>query len=170
MQQGLFERSARLEQETFGVQGHQLVGRDVQPQFETVKYRLLQPRRGKFFNRHQAGEFLYEDMREVLREPAPDRQVLTAFQRVLMLGFCGRYRDANDPEREQLLSALNAQVAPLSLTQTLATCTRVGAVSPLSVLQSPVTQALMVGLLLVGGWWVLDHLLGEMVATLTGQA
>lgn len=129
-----------------------------------------EPLQAKFFNRHQAGEFLYEDMREVLREPAPDRQVLTAFQRVLMLGFCGRYRDANDPEREQLLSALNAQVAPLSLTQTLATCTRVGAVSPLSVLQSPVTQALMVGLLLVGGWWVLDHLLGEMVATLSSQA
>lgn len=29
----------------------------------------------KFFNRHQAGEFLYEEMREVLREPAPDLSV-----------------------------------------------------------------------------------------------
>src|SRR5471032_3384465 len=71
------------------------------------------PLQARFFNRHQAGKFLYEDMREVLREAAPDRQVLTVFQRVLMLGFRGRYSDLADPEREQLLDALNAQVAPL---------------------------------------------------------
>ena len=65
-----------------------------------------EPLQAKFFNRHQAGEFLYEDMREVLREPAPDLQVLTAFQRVLMLGFQGRYRNANDPERLQLAALL----------------------------------------------------------------
>ena len=43
------------------------------------------PLQAEFFNHHQAGEFLYEDMQAVLGDPAPDRQVLTVFQRVLML-------------------------------------------------------------------------------------
>ncbi len=80
-----------------------------------------EPLQTKFFNRHQAGEFLYEDMRDVLREPAPDVHVLTAFQRVLMLGFRGRYRDLNDPEREQLLVSLGAQTTPLKVSQRLVT-------------------------------------------------
>lgn len=124
----------------------------------------------KFFNRHQAGECLYEDMSEVLREPAPDRQVLTAFQRVLMLGFRGRYREANAPEREQLLVALNTQVAPLELNDTLKTRALVGGgSSPQSGLRSPLAHGLAAGLLLVGVWWGLDHLLGGLVARLSGQ-
>ncbi|VVN65611.1 type VI secretion system protein TssL, short form [Pseudomonas fluorescens] len=133
---------------------------------------VREPMQAKFFNRHQAGEFLYEDMREVLREPAPDRHVLTAFQRVLMLGFRGRYRDVNDPEREQLLAALNTQVAPLELSHGLTTQARVGhQISSLRGLRSPRAHVLAVGLLLVGVWWGLDHLLGGVIATLLpGQA
>lgn len=126
-----------------------------------------EPLQAKFFSRHQAGEFLYEDMREVLREPAPDRHVLTAFQRVLMLGFLGRYRDVNDPEREQLLAALNAQVAPLELSHGVTTQAGVGhRISSLHGLRSPLAHILAAGLLLVGAWWGLDHLLGGVIATL----
>jgi type VI secretion system protein ImpK len=130
------------------------------------------PLQARFFSRHQAGEFLYEDLREALRQPAPDLHVLTAFQRVLLLGFQGRYRDVNDPEREQLLAALNAQVAPLELSHGLTT--HVGAGSRMSYLprfQSPLAHVLAAGLLLVGAWWGLDHLLGGVIATLLpGQA
>lgn len=131
-----------------------------------------EPLQARFFSRHQAGEFLYEDMREVLREPAPDRHVLTAFQRVLILGFLGRYRDVNDPEREQLLAALNAQVAPLELSHGVMTQAGVGhRINSLRWLRSPLAHVLAVGLLLVGGWWGLDHLLGDVIATLLpGQA
>jgi type VI secretion system protein ImpK len=127
-----------------------------------------EPLQARFFSRHQAGEFLYEDLREALRQPAPDLQVLTAFQRVLMLGFRGRYRDMNDPQREQLLAALNAQVAPLELSHGVATRAAVGhRISSLHGLRSPLAHALAAGLLLVGVWWGLDHLLGGVIATLS---
>lgn len=123
------------------------------------------PLQAKFFSRHQAGEALYEDMREVLREPAPDRQVLKVFQRVLMLGFKGRYQKVDDPEREQLLVALNAQVAPLDIHQSLPTQAR-HRISWLPGLSSPTAHAVAVGLLLIGVWWGLDHLLGGLITTL----
>ncbi len=130
-----------------------------------------EPLQARFFNRHQAGEFLYEDMREVLREPAPDQQVLTAFQRVLMLGFKGRYR-VDDPEREQLLAALNAQVAPLATRSALISrAGRTGGLFLQRWLAAPLLQVLLAGLLLVGAWWGLNHLLGEAIAKLLpGQA
>jgi type VI secretion system protein ImpK len=126
-----------------------------------------EPLQAKFFGRHQAGESLYEDMREVLREPAPDLHVLTAFQRVLKLGFRGRYRDVDDPEREQLLAALSGQVAPLGLCQALPTQVSSGhRMQPLRWLRSPLAHVAAAGLLLVGVWWGLDHLLGGLIDTL----
>lgn len=126
-----------------------------------------EPLQTRFFNRHQAGEFLYEDMYEVLREPAPDPLVLTAFQRVLTLGFRGRYRDFNAPEREQLLAALNAQVAPLQMLQASTALGSGGrAMKRLHALRSPLVNVLAVGLLLAGVWYGLDQLLGGLVATL----
>jgi type VI secretion system protein ImpK len=125
-----------------------------------------EPLQARFFSRHQAGESLYEDMREVLREPAPDPRVLTVFQRVLMLGFQGRYHDVNDPEREQLLAALNAQVAPLELSHALSTQADARyRVSLWRWLHSPLAHGVAVGLLLLGVWWGLDHLLGGLIAT-----
>ncbi|HEF4762982.1 TPA: type VI secretion system protein TssL, short form [Pseudomonas putida] len=131
---------------------------------------VSEPLQAKFFNRHQAGEFLYEDMREVLREPTPDLHVLTAFHRVLMLGFQGRYRDINDPEREQLLAALEERVAPLTLGQTIATQVTAGSRRlTLPGLQWPFAQVLAAGLLLGATWWGLDHLLASWVATLVPE-
>ncbi len=124
-----------------------------------------QPLQTRFFGSHQAGEFLYEDMRESLRQPSPDVLVLTAFQRVLMLGFRGRYHDADDAEREQLLAALNTRVAPLELNQALTT-RRVG--QPMNAqygLRSPLMHILAAGLLLASAWWGLDHWLGNLIAT-----
>ncbi|MEG0635737.1 DotU family type IV/VI secretion system protein [Pseudomonas sp. WS 5412] len=130
-----------------------------------------EPLQARFFSRHQAGEFLYEDMRESLRQPSPDVLVLTAFQRVLMLGFQGRYRDANDPEREQLLDELNARVAPLELNQALTTHSVGHRMNPLRWLRSPLVHILAAGLLLVATWWGLDHWLSGLVGALVpGQA
>ncbi|MEQ4280978.1 type VI secretion system protein TssL, short form [Pseudomonas syringae] len=129
-----------------------------------------EPLQARFFNRHQAGEFLYEDMREALHQPEPDVWVLTAFQRVLMLGFQGRYRDVNDPERTQLLTALNARVAPLELNQVVMTQGRGHRINPLHGLRSPLVHILAAALLLLGAWWGLDYWLGGLIATLvTGR-
>lgn len=131
-----------------------------------------EPLQTRFFNRHQAGEFLYEEVREVLREPAPNRQVMTAFQRVLMLGFRGRYRDLGDPEREQLLLALSAQVTPLSISQSLVTQPG-GAdwAAGVTWLRSPLIHVVTACLLLAATWWGLDHLLsGALASLLPAQA
>jgi len=126
-----------------------------------------EPLQTKFFNRHQAGVFLYEDMREVLREPAADLLVLTAFQRVLTLGFKGRYADIGDPEREQLLTALNERVAPLKLhRRSTATASGSRGMTLFPGLRSPLVNALAAGLLLVALWYGLDQWLGGLAATL----
>ncbi|WP_280283009.1 type VI secretion system protein TssL, short form [Pseudomonas sp. BN415] len=126
-----------------------------------------EPLQAKFFSRHQAGESLYEDMREVLRQPAPDPQVLTAYQRVLMLGFKGRYRDLQDPEREELLSALDAQVSPLAVRDALISDSGRGRGFALRRwLRSPATQLLVAAALIAGAWWGMDHLLQRVVASL----
>lgn len=131
-----------------------------------------EPLQAKFFSRHQAGEFLYEDMREVLREPAPDPLVLTTFHRVLMLGFQGRYRDAADPEREQLLGALHTQVVPLALGQMLATKVKIGQGPRIRLWpRSTLVHGLLVVLLFIGLWWGLDQLLANLLnSVLPGEA
>ncbi|MDU9393628.1 type VI secretion system protein TssL, short form [Pseudomonas sp. zfem002] len=120
----------------------------------------------RFFNSHQAGESLYEEMREVLREPSPDPSVLTVYQRVLMLGFRGRYGEHGGPERDQLVSRLDELVAPLRSRQALLGRTRAGGLFDVLRLHSPWGHALLVGLLLGAAWWGLDLLLGDSLAAL----
>ncbi|MGE8328744.1 type VI secretion system protein TssL, short form [Pseudomonas urmiensis] len=121
----------------------------------------------KFFSSHQAGESLYEDMRTVLYEASVHPYVLTAFQRVLMLGFLGRYREVNHPERQQLLTAISAQVAPLDTSQSLVI--QVGSSPRIPMwgwLQFPLLHVVVAAVLLIGVWWGLDNALGEAVASL----
>lgn len=128
---------------------------------------VVQPLQARFFNSHQAGESLYEAMREALREPSPDLQVLTAFQRILALGFRGRYPNVNDPERERLLAELSARVAPLRARQ-LRLGRRVSARGSSLGLQSSLSHGLAVTLLLMAVWWGLDQLLDNLIDTLPG--
>lgn len=69
------------------------------------------PLQVKYFGSMDAGGELYERMRQILREPAPDMAVLTCFHRVLMLGFKGSY-SLKDSAREQLVRALAERVPP----------------------------------------------------------
>ncbi|NIF25130.1 DotU family type IV/VI secretion system protein [Pantoea sp. Tr-811] len=121
----------------------------------------------RFFSSHQAGESLYEDMRTVLHEATAHPYVLTAFQRVLMLGFLGRYRDLDHPERQQLVTALSAQVPPLENHQPLVIRALTRPRLPAwGWLQSPLLQGMVAAVLLLGIWWGLDHTLAEAVASL----
>jgi len=120
----------------------------------------------RFFNRHQAGEALYEEMREVLREPSPDPCVLTVYQRVLMLGFRGRYEQHDDPEREQLVARLEELVAPWRPRQALLERRAAGGLFDFLRAHTPWGHALLVGLLLASAWWGLDLLLGDSLAAL----
>lgn len=127
-----------------------------------------QPLQAHFFKRHEAGVQLYEDIREALAEPAPERSVLTCYQRVLLLGFEGRYRGADAGAREALLDALSEQVAPFA-----------GVGLPLLLpgrrrrsgrWRSAWLLALVAGLALAALWWGLDLLLSNAVGSLLPPA
>lgn len=76
------------------------------------------PLQGHFLGTMDAGDTLCECMRDVLRESAPHPAVVTCFHRVMMLGFLGCFRDLNDPDRQQLVTALSERVTPFSYSQT----------------------------------------------------
>lgn len=128
-----------------------------------------EPLQARFFNRHQAGDFLYEELREVLRQPAPDLQVLTVYHRVLMLGFRGRYHAIDAPEREQLQVALDELIMPLQVCKPLAT--RLGTHTRFRYgSHSMVMHAVGAGVLLVAVWWGLNRwLAGQAAGLLAGQ-
>ena len=123
-----------------------------------------EPLQARFFSRHQAGEFLYEEMREQLRQPSANLQVLTVYQRVLMLGFCGRYRDVEAPEREQLLVQLNEQVDPMAPGHGLPTQSRPTA--GFRVGDSLLINGIVMMTVLLTAWWGLNQYLGGMVGRL----
>ncbi|MED5609075.1 type VI secretion system protein TssL, short form [Pseudomonas sp. JH-2] len=124
------------------------------------------PLQAHFFNRHQAGEQLYEDMRAALAEPAPDLRVLTCYQRVLMLGFLGRYRDEQAPEREQLLDALSEHVQPFAATGEAPVLVRAGGGGWRRWLGMPWLHLVAAAILLAGVWLVLHRMLVDTVTTL----
>jgi Uncharacterized protein conserved in bacteria, COG3455 len=61
------------------------------------------PLQGHFLGTMDAGDTLCDRMRDVLREPAPDRAVVTCFQRVMMLGFLGSFRSLTTRSARNLL-------------------------------------------------------------------
>lgn len=124
------------------------------------------PLQAHFFSRHQAGTQLYEDIRETLAEPAPDKLVLTCYHRVLMLGFQGRYQGAQAPEREQLIKALAERVAPFALGRDSAVLVRSARPGWRRWFGAPWLHVLLAGLTLAGLWWALNHALVDAVGNL----
>ncbi len=70
-----------------------------------------------FLGTLEAGEKLCERMRDVLRDPASHRAVLTCFHRVMLLGFLGEYHTLDDPERRALIKILSERVMSFSSPQ-----------------------------------------------------
>ncbi|MGR7121440.1 type VI secretion system protein TssL, short form [Klebsiella aerogenes] len=125
------------------------------------------PLLGNFLGTMDAGDTLCDRMWEVLREPAPDNAVLTCFQRVMMLGFLGRFCSLDDPERQKLVNALSEQVAPFSYPQThpVLAQSRTGRGMGGWLASWPVRIGLSV-LVLAAFWWGLSHWLDQMLVTL----
>ncbi|MEK9495956.1 type VI secretion system protein TssL, short form [Photorhabdus sp. P32] len=108
-----------------------------------------------FFDTAEAGHQLYERMRTVLDEPAPDRAVLTCFHRVLLLGFQGKCQEDTALIREQLVTRLRQQVVPFGTAQQSPALTNV---SPdrlrLGAIVGRLTAAISgMVIVLLGVWW-----------------
>jgi len=75
------------------------------------------PLQAHFFGTLNAGEELWERIREQLKSPAPDTAVLMCLYRTLQLGFTGQYRTQDDERREDVVRALGERVPPFALAQ-----------------------------------------------------
>lgn len=75
------------------------------------------PLQAHFFGRLNAGEELWERIRTLLKETAPDKAVLTCLYRTVQLGFVGQYRAQDDERREDVVRRLGELVPPFQLVQ-----------------------------------------------------
>lgn len=75
------------------------------------------PLQAHFFGTLNAGEELWERIRNLLKETAPDTAVLICLYRTLQLGFVGQYRARDDERREDVVRKLGERVPPFSLAQ-----------------------------------------------------
>lgn len=75
------------------------------------------PLQAHFFGTLNAGEELWERIRNLLKETAPDTAVLTCMYRTLQLGFVGQYRAQDDEHREDVVRALGERVPAFTLAQ-----------------------------------------------------
>lgn len=75
------------------------------------------PLQAHFFGTLNAGEELWERIRNLLKETAPDTAVLTCMYRTLQLGFVGQYRAQDDERREDVVRALGERVPAFTLAQ-----------------------------------------------------
>ncbi|WP_313050055.1 type VI secretion system protein TssL, short form [Atlantibacter subterraneus] len=75
------------------------------------------PLQAHFFGTLNAGEELWERIRNLLKETAPVVAVLTCMYRTLQLGFVGQYRAEDDERREDVVRALGERVPAFMLSQ-----------------------------------------------------
>lgn len=75
------------------------------------------PLQAHFFGTLNAGEELWERIRNLLKESAPDAAVLMCLYRTLQLGFVGQYRAQDDERREDVVRALGERVPAFRLAQ-----------------------------------------------------
>lgn len=80
---------------------------------------LQSPLQAKYFNTLEAGDKLWDRLRNLLNESAPHQDVLICYHRVITLGFVGKYRQIDAPEREHIIELLNNQLPAYALSSSL---------------------------------------------------
>lgn len=137
--------------------------REVQEDASLVWYQS--PLQTHYFNTLDAGEALYERMRGVLREPAPEPTVLICFHRVLMLGFLGGL-SPDAPTRTALLNELTSHIPAFQFQESQPVLNTLPARSSLGLWLRDVRIRLMLGLFAVGLlWWGLDCWLDSLLVS-----
>lgn len=124
------------------------------------------PLQVRFFGSLNGGEALWDRIRTVLHEPAPEIAVLTCFYRTLQLGFVGHYRAQDDERREDVVNALAVRVPPFALPEDAPLVIR-----PAGLRTGRRVYWLSWGvavMLLAGLWFVLDSALADMVSHIAG--
>ncbi|OMQ24519.1 type VI secretion system protein TssL, short form [Serratia oryzae] len=125
------------------------------------------PLQTHFFNTLQAGELLYERMRQVLHEPASDPAVLTCFYRVLRLGFEGVYHGQTQQQpREQLMKILSERVTAYNIALQPPLLMEARPRRQHRLFQSAFFWLCLTLFVLAGGWWMLHLQLQSLLTAL----
>lgn len=125
------------------------------------------PLQAHFFGTLNAGEELWERIREQLKSSVPDRVVLTCLYRTLQLGFTGQYRTQDDVRREDVVRALAERVPPFSLAQDAPVVVRASGRRSGRAMYWLSWGAGIVALAVL--WFVLSSVLAGQVALITGS-
>ncbi|MDR3432716.1 MAG: type VI secretion system protein TssL, short form [Rouxiella aceris] len=127
---------------------------------------LNTPLQVKFFKTLGAGENLWQRIRGVLREPAPNPYVLACFHRVLLMGFSGQYREEDAPDRAAVIKELALRVPPYSLSLEAPNIVQtLGRKAP-RWMSSLSWRCLLAASILLLLWWSLDRQLQSLMQQL----
>lgn len=77
-----------------------------QPDTDVSVWWKRTPLQGYFLDHIHGGDLFYEHIKKLLREPAPSPALVTCYYRMLLLGYRGKYRVEDHPERQALLNQL----------------------------------------------------------------
>ncbi|MEI2264077.1 type VI secretion system protein TssL, short form [Erwinia sp. CGal63] len=124
------------------------------------------PLQAHFFGTLNAGEELWQRIREQLKSPAPDRAVLMCLYRTLQLGFTGEYRTQDDERREDVVRALSERMPPFTLDQSTPIVVQASGRRTLRRMYWLWWAAGVAAL--AGLWFALSSMLAGMVAQITG--
>ncbi|MGV3345175.1 type VI secretion system protein TssL, short form [Enterobacteriaceae bacterium LUAb1] len=125
------------------------------------------PLQAHFFGTLNAGEELWERIREQLKLSAADTVVLMCLYRTLQLGFTGQYFTQDDERREDVVRALGERVPSFALTQDAPLVVRT---SGRHTGRGMYWLSWGTGIAVLAAlWFVLSSVLASQVAQITGQ-
>lgn len=125
------------------------------------------PLQAHFFGTLNAGEELWERIREQLKSQVLDTVVLMCLYRTLQLGFTGQYRTQDNERREDVVRALAEHVPPFTLAQDAPVVVRASGRRSGRVMYWLSWGAGIVALAAL--WFVLSSVLAGQVAQIAGQ-
>ncbi len=124
------------------------------------------PLQAHFFGTLNAGEELWQRIREQLSSVTADAAVLMCLYRTLQLGFTGQYRTQDDERREDVVRALSEKVPPFVLSEDTPIVARTAG---LRTGQRMYWLSWIAGIVTLAGiWFVLSSSLADQVSLITG--
>lgn len=80
---------------------------------------IQSPLQARYFNTLEAGDKLWDRLRGLLNEIAPNPDVLICFHRVIALGFVGKFHQIDNAQRQHIVKQLTESVPAYALTASL---------------------------------------------------
>lgn len=81
-----------------------------QPDTDVSTWWNRTPLQGHFLDHIHGGDLFYEHIKKLLREPIPSPVLVACYYRMLLLGYRGKYRVEDHPERQALMNLLRERL------------------------------------------------------------